>query len=78
MGIDPIHFGVVVVLNLMIGLVTPPVGFLVYLTSSLGQVAVGEAFKEALPFIAALLVVLLLTTYIPPLVLWLPTLLMGR
>jgi TRAP-type C4-dicarboxylate transport system permease large subunit len=69
---------VVVVLNLMIGLVTPPVGFLVYVTSSLGEVPVGQTFREALPFIAALLVVLLLTTYVPPLVLWLPNLLMGR
>ncbi len=77
-GIDPIHFGVMVVLNLMIGLVTPPVGFLVYLTASLGEVPIGQVFKEALPFIAALLVVLALTTYVPPLVLWLPNLLMGR
>ncbi|MBI5446434.1 MAG: TRAP transporter large permease [Deltaproteobacteria bacterium] len=77
-GVDPVHFGVMVVLNLQIGLLTPPVGFLVYLTSSIGNARVGETFRESTPFILALAVVLLLVTYYPPLVLWLPTRLMGN
>lgn len=76
-GIDPVHFGVMVVLNLMIGLVTPPVGFLCYLTASIAGVPVGQVFREALPFIAALLAVLLLVAYVPAVVLWLPAHLMG-
>jgi C4-dicarboxylate transporter DctM subunit len=75
-GIDLIHFGVVAVLNLMIGLVTPPVGVLVYLTSSMAQEKVELVFKESVPFIIALLVVLIMATYLPFLVTWLPNLLM--
>ena len=75
-GIDLIHFGVVAVLNLMIGLVTPPVGVLVYLTSSMAQEKVELVFKESVPFLIALLLVLIMSTYLPFIVTWLPTLLM--
>jgi len=75
-GIDLIHFGVVAVLNLMIGLVTPPVGVLVYLTSSMAEEKVEVVFKESAPFLIALLLVLLIVTYFPFVVTWLPALLM--
>lgn len=74
-GIDLVHFGVIVVLNLMIGLVTPPVGILLYLTSSMADVRLGEMLRELVPFLIALLLVLLMCTYMPAIVLWLPNLL---
>lgn len=75
-GIDLIHFGVVTVLNLMIGLVTPPVGVIVYLTSSMAQEKVEVVFKESVPFLIALLLVLIMSTYLPGIVTWLPNLIM--
>jgi len=77
-GLDPIHFGLVVVLNLMIGLITPPVGLLMYLTSSMAEARLEEVIKEMVPFLAALLLVLALCTFLPEVVLWLPGRLMGQ
>lgn len=76
LGIDPIHFGVIVVLNLMIGLITPPVGALLYIVSKIGRVPFHEVTRSILPFVLALLIVLALVTYIPPLVTWIPNMLM--
>jgi C4-dicarboxylate transporter DctM subunit len=77
-GIDPVHFGVVFTLNLMIGLLTPPVGMVLYVMVSLANVSVTEFTKECAIFMLALLVVLILITYIPGLVTFLPQLVMGR
>ncbi len=77
MGIDPVHFGVVMTLNLMIGLLTPPVGMVLYAVSSVGRVPLGELASELKWYIVALMVSLGLITYIPKLVTWLPNLLMG-
>lgn len=74
-GIDLVHFGVVVVVNLMIGLVTPPVGLLLYLTSSMAQAKIEQVIREMVPFLIALLLVLLICTYWPGMVMWLPNLL---
>jgi len=74
--IDLVHFGVVMVLNLMIGTVTPPVGMIMYVVCALGKVSIIEFAREAWPFILALTLVLFLITYIPSLVVWLPNLLM--
>ncbi len=71
-GIDLIHFGVVVVLNLMIGLVTPPIGLLLFLTSSMAETRLESVIKEMIPFLLALLLVLVLCTFLPEVVLWLP------
>lgn len=71
-GIDPVHFGVIVVLNLMIGLLTPPVGGICYVISSVTGVSVTEVFRGVIPFLVPLLAVLLLVTFAPALVLWLP------
>ncbi|MBD1381444.1 TRAP transporter large permease [Metabacillus arenae] len=73
-GMDPIHFGVMMVLNLIIGLSTPPVGVCLYVASSIGKVPVGRTVKELMPFIAVSLFVLLLVSYIPQLTLYLPSL----
>ena len=74
-GIDPVHFGVLVVLNLMIGLLTPPVGGGLYVLSSVTGIPVTEVFRGVLPFMIPLLIVLIVVTFAPNLVLWLPGLL---
>jgi C4-dicarboxylate transporter DctM subunit len=76
-GVDLIHFGVIVTLNLMLGLITPPVGTIMFLMMSIGKISMEEFTRECFPFLIALFVVLGLTTYVPFLVLWLPNLYMG-
>jgi tripartite ATP-independent transporter DctM subunit len=73
-GISPVHFGLIMVLNLMIGLLTPPVGGLLYIVSEVAQMRFEVLVKAVLPFLAPLLVSLALVTYIPWLTLWLPSL----
>jgi tripartite ATP-independent transporter DctM subunit len=73
-GIDPVHFGVVMVLNLMIGLLTPPVGMNLYVVCRIAKITFWESVEGAAPFIVPLLIVLILITFIPQLVLWLPSL----
>ena len=76
-GVDPVHFGVVLTLNLMIGLLTPPVGMCLYAVSSVSKVPLWPLAKELWPYIVALTVCLGLVTYVPNLVLWIPNLVMG-
>jgi C4-dicarboxylate transporter DctM subunit len=76
-GIDPVHFGVVMTLNLMIGLLTPPVGMVLYAVSTIANVPVVRLARELVPFMVILGAVLLLITYIPGLVTWLPNLVLG-
>jgi len=64
-GVDPIHFGVVIVVNLMLGGLSPPVGMLAFVTSSISGTPVHQVFRHLLPFIGILLIALLLITYIP-------------
>ncbi len=71
-GVDPVHFGVVMTLNLLIGLMTPPFGASLFLVSSIAQVNMRELILETWPFIVALLILLALITYIPEIVLFLP------
>ena len=78
LGIDPVHFGVVMVLNLMIGLLTPPVGMVMYMVCSIAKVSVKDFTRECWPMILALIGVLAMITFYPPLVVWLPNLLLGR
>lgn len=77
-GMDTIHFGVMIVLNLMIGLCTPPVGYLIYMTATMGEVRPTDVIRASGPFIAVLLVVLGLVTYVPAITLWLPNLVSGH
>jgi tripartite ATP-independent transporter DctM subunit len=76
-GVDPVHFGVMLTLNMMIGLLTPPVGMCLYAVSSVSKVPLWTLAKELWPYIVALAVCLGLVTYIPGLVLWIPNLVMG-
>ncbi|MEJ2163941.1 MAG: TRAP transporter large permease [Desulfobacterales bacterium] len=78
LGIDLVHFGVVITLNLMIGLVTPPLGMVMFVVVNIANVTIGELTRELLPLLGALLIVLLLITYIPSLVLWIPNLIMSQ
>lgn len=72
MGVDLVHFGVVVVLNMMIGLSTPPYGMLLFVVSGLTGAKLKDVIREMIPFIILFIGVLFLITYIPDLVLWLP------
>ena len=72
MGIDPIHFGVVMVLNLMIGLITPPVGLCLFVVADIAELPLARLIRAILPFFVPLLIVLALTTYVPQLVMYLP------
>jgi len=73
-GIDPVHFGVVMVLNLMIGLLTPPFGVVLFVMQQVGGLSFERVVRATAPFIVPLLVVLALITVFPPLVTWLPNL----
>lgn len=72
LGIDPIHFGVILVLNLMIGLVTPPVGLCLYVVAGIARIPIAEITREIWPYLLGLLVSLLLITFVPAISLWLP------
>ena len=72
-GIDPVHFGVIMILNLGIGLNTPPVGAVQFVACAVGKITVWEAMRSIWPFYGAGIVVLGLVTYIPAISLWLPS-----
>lgn len=74
-GIDPLHFGTIVVVNLAIGLVTPPVGICLFVTSGLSRTPIEQVIKETLPYLLWLIAVLGIVTYLPQFYLWLPELL---
>jgi len=75
--IDPVHFGVVMTLNLMIGLLTPPFGMGLFVVQKIAQISFEQMVRAALPFILPLIVVLALITYVPWFCLWLPRLVLG-
>jgi C4-dicarboxylate transporter DctM subunit len=77
-GVDPVHFGVVIALNLTIGLLTPPVGLAMYVTCSIGGVKMEEYTRACWPFLAVLILLLVMLSALPDLVLWLPRLVMRR
>lgn len=73
-GVDPIHFGVILILNAGIGLNTPPVGSVQFVACAIGKVSIGESMKTIWPFYGASVFILLLVTYVPAFSLWLPAL----
>jgi tripartite ATP-independent transporter DctM subunit len=75
LGIDMVHFGVVVVVNIMLGLVTPPYGLLLFIMTNISGAPVKDIIRDALPFILWMVVCLAVITFVPDLVLWLPRLL---
>lgn len=76
-GIDPVHFGMVMIVNMMIGMIHPPVGMALFIVANIARAPIMAVAREALPFIGGFLVVLVLITFVPQLVLWLPDLVYG-
>lgn len=77
MGIDPVHFGIVMIVNMMIGLITPPVGMALFVTASIADVSAASVARESVPYVVALILVLALITFVPQVVLFLPDLAYG-
>ena len=77
LGIDAVHFGLVMTINLMIGAMTPPVGYLLFVSSAIAGSRIEDVIRKSVPFLVALLVCLLVVTFVPGFVLFLPDLLMG-
>jgi len=72
-GIDPVHLGILMILNLMLGLLTPPVGMVLFVLSEVSGVSFERCVKATMPFLIPLITVLLLITFFPAIALWLPT-----
>jgi C4-dicarboxylate transporter DctM subunit len=77
LGIDPIHLGIIMVVNMEIGMITPPIGLNLFVTSGITGMSLAQVVKAALPFMAVLFVFLIIVTYVPWLSTWLPTMVMG-
>lgn len=72
LGVDPIHFGIILIMNLCVGLCTPPVGSVLFIGCSVANVKIEQVVKPLLPFYGAMIVTLIIVTYFPELSLWLP------
>jgi C4-dicarboxylate transporter DctM subunit len=77
LGIDPIHLGIIMVVNMEIGMITPPVGLNLFVTAGVARMSVMNVVKAAMPWVGIMFVFLILVTYVPIISTWLPTLLMG-
>lgn len=72
LGLDPVHFGIIMIMNLSVGLCTPPVGSVLFIGCSVAQIGIEKVIKPLIPLFAAMIIILLLITYVPSLSLWLP------
>jgi tripartite ATP-independent transporter DctM subunit len=72
LGMDPVHFGIMMIVNLCIGLCTPPVGTCLFIGCSVGQTSIAKVARPMIPFFVAMVAALLITTYVPGLSVWLP------
>lgn len=72
LGMDPVHFGMLMMINLGLGLITPPVGSVLFVGCAIGRIGIEQAMKSVLPFYLALFAALMLVTYVPEISLWLP------
>lgn len=72
LGLDPVHFGIIMIMNLSVGLCTPPVGSVLFIGCSVAQIGIEKVIKPLIPLFAAMIIILLLITYVPALSLWLP------
>ena len=77
LGMDPVQFGVMVVLNVTIGLITPPVGIILFVTQKVAGITTTQMFKSVLPYVAVMLAVLALVAFVPGITTWLPNLLVN-
>ena len=75
LGIDMVHFGVVVVVNIMLGLITPPYGLLLFIMNRISGAPLRDIVRDTLPFLYAMVGALVLITFVPEIVLWLPRML---
>jgi TRAP-type C4-dicarboxylate transport system permease large subunit len=71
-GVDPVHFGVIMVLTLVLGLITPPVGAVLFVATAISRISIERLSVVVLPFLAVLFVLTLVVAYVPELSLWLP------
>jgi TRAP-type C4-dicarboxylate transport system permease large subunit len=78
LGFDPIYFGVIMTLNVMIGTLTPPVGMVLYITAHIAELPVSQAVREILPFYIPLVLSLIVLILFPSITMILPDLVMGR
>jgi tripartite ATP-independent transporter DctM subunit len=76
-GIDPVHFAMICIINLMLGLTTPPVGICLFVAGNIARVPLSVAAREVLPFLACNLIILMIVSYVPAISLWLPSLVFG-
>jgi tripartite ATP-independent transporter DctM subunit len=77
LGMDPVHFGIMLMLNLGIGLATPPVGSAMFVGCAVGKVSIEKAARAMIPFYAVMVIVLLVVTFVPDIVMFIPRLVMG-
>lgn len=78
LGIDPIHFGVVMVINMELALLTPPVGLNLFVVSNISNTPLAEVIRGTAPLILLMILLLFVLTYVPELSLWFPNLMMGK
>lgn len=78
LGIDPVHLGIIMVVNLEIGMVTPPIGLNLFVTAGITNMSIGQVVRAALPWLSVLLVFLVIITYAPQITLWLPNLVYAK
>jgi TRAP-type C4-dicarboxylate transport system permease large subunit len=76
-GVDRVHFGLIITMALLIGIITPPMGIALYIVAEVGRVKFEQVAIAVVPFLIPLIATLLLVTYVPALTLWLPNLIMG-
>jgi C4-dicarboxylate transporter DctM subunit len=75
LGIDPVHFGILIIVNMEIGMITPPVGLNLYVASGISKLGLTEMSISVLPWLIAMLSFLMLITYVPEITLWFPRML---
>jgi TRAP-type C4-dicarboxylate transport system permease large subunit len=77
-GVDPVHFGMIMLLNLGIGLCHPPIGAILFVGCAVGKVTIEEVMRRIWPFYGVMFAVLMLVTYAPAISLWLPKLVLSK
>jgi len=77
-GMDPVHFGIVMIYNLCIGLLTPPVGTVLFVGSAIGNIKIEETIKALIPFYLVMILGLLMVTFIPAITMTIPNMMFGK
>ena len=77
LGVDPVHFGMIMMVNLGIGLITPPVGSVLFVGSAVAKLTIEQVTRKIWPFYVAMFIVLMIVTYVPAISLWLPRLIVN-